>query len=75
MDNNIFEVQSSTGSNSVDMGLDDYLNSEDGETMEKGPEEDQDSEVGTSPKVDGDSEVGTSPQGDQNSEVGTTPRN
>ena len=61
MDNNISEVQSSTGSNSVDMGLVDYPDSEDGETVDKGPKGDQDTEVGTSPKGDQDSEVGKSP--------------
>ena len=55
MDNNISEVQSSIGSNSVDMGLVDYPDSEDGETMDKGPKGDQDTEVGTSPKGGQDS--------------------
>jgi hypothetical protein len=59
--NNNCEVQSSIGSNSVDMGLVDYPDSEDGETVDKGPKGDQDTEVGTSPKGDQDSEVGTSP--------------
>jgi hypothetical protein len=49
MNNDIYEVQSSTGSNSVDMGLVNYPESEDGETVEKCPNADQDPEVGTSP--------------------------
>ncbi|OQU81477.1 hypothetical protein SORBI_3006G064700 [Sorghum bicolor] len=61
IDNDISEVQSSTGSNSIDMGLVDYPDSEDGETVDKDPKGDQDTEVGTSPKGDQDSEVGTSP--------------
>ena len=59
--NNISEVQSSIGSNSVDMGLVDYPDSEDGETVDKGPKGDQDTEVGTSPKGGQDSKIGTSP--------------